>query len=353
MSCTVVVGGQYGSEGKGKVVALTAALHDAPWVVRCGGPNSGHTITVEGRDHVLRQVPAGAAHAGSRLFLSAGCAIDEAVLVRELRELRLSKDRVVVDPRAVLITESDRETENELGDRIASTASGTGAALARRMSRIRDVRLAGDSEVLPEYARLERVAPMVHAHIDAGGRVIIEGTQGFGLSLLHSQYYPNVTSRDTTAAGFASEVGVSPRQITEIVVVVRTFPIRVGGNSGPLRKEISWEEVRRRSGAPRTIPEFTSVTKRIRRVAEFDLREVLDACRYNRPTSLAVMGLDRLDFGNYGVTSASALTRPAEAFIAVLERESGVPVDWVGTGFATQDALRLSCSTTAKPCLAS
>ena len=143
MSCTIVVGGQYGSEGKGKVVALHAARARRPWVVRCGGPNSGHTVCIGGREIVLRQVPSGAAHQDALLLVSAGCVIDEDILVKEMNDLGLPPARVVIDPRAVLVTAEDRASEQPLVAEIGSTASGTGAALVRRMMRRGDVALAG------------------------------------------------------------------------------------------------------------------------------------------------------------------------------------------------------------------
>src|SRR5438876_8734132 len=109
MPASVVVGGQLGSEGKGKVVALRALREEHPWVVRCGGPNSGHTVTINGRSVGLRQVPSGVLNAGAGLALAAGCAIDVDVLVREVSMLDLPRDRVVVDPRAVLVTDADRD----------------------------------------------------------------------------------------------------------------------------------------------------------------------------------------------------------------------------------------------------
>src|SRR5205823_7250190 len=124
-----------------------------------------------------------------------------------------------------------------------------------------------------------------------------------------------VTSRDTTAAGFTSEVGLSPLDIKSVVMVIRTFPIRVGGTSGPFANEISWEEIRKISGAPQAIPEYTSVTKKLRRVARFDLDAVKLACKYNRPTGLAVMGLDRLDYANTCVTERTKLTASARQFL--------------------------------------
>jgi adenylosuccinate synthase len=209
------------------------------------------------------------------------------------------------------------------------------------MSRLPDVRLSGDSAAITARCRVETVAPLIHKVIDGGGNVIVEGTQGFALSLLHGAVYPFVTSRDTTAAGFAMEVGLSPRQIDDIVMVVRTFPIRVGGASGPFARETTWEEVGLLSGAPKALPEYTSVTKRLRRVAHFDLNAVKLACNYNRPTSLAVMGLDRIDFANTGITEMGSLTPRALKFLEELEFAIGVPVELAGTGFGTFDAVRV------------
>src|SRR5882672_4593386 len=111
MTATIVVGGQYGSEGKGKVVALLANRSKAPWLVRCGGPNSGHTVTIDGADVILRQVPCCAEPRKATFCVAAGCAIDETVLLGELDLLKIDRNRIIVDPRAVIITEQDREAE--------------------------------------------------------------------------------------------------------------------------------------------------------------------------------------------------------------------------------------------------
>jgi adenylosuccinate synthase len=335
----MIVGGQYGSEGKGKVTALTAARLDKPWVVRCGGPNSGHTTCVNGKEVILRQLPAAAGHSNAILLLSAGCAISENILLKEVEDYCLPADRIVVDPRAVLVTPEDVEDEQELVGTIGSTASGTGAALSRRMLRRSGTLLAGDSAKLRGHVRVESVAPLLHNCLDRGGHIIVEGTQGFGLSLLHGPHYPHVTARDTTAAGFATETGLSPLQITEITLVLRTFPIRVGGNSGPLFGEISWQEVQKISDSPKAWPELTSVTKRERRVGQFDIELVTQACRYNHPTSLAVMGMDRLAYANYGKTVYDELTSGTRDFLLLLWKTLGIPFNWLGTGFGTFEAI--------------
>ncbi len=341
MPATIVVGGQYGSEGKGKVVALLASRSKSPWLVRCGGPNSGHTVTIDGNDVILRQVPCCSEPDTATFCISAGCAIDETILLRELDLLNVDRQRIIVDPRAVIVTEEDREAERRALKDIASTCSGTGAASVRRMSRRSDVSLANTSDAILGRCRVETVAPLLHNVLDDGGNVIVEGTQGFALSLLHGPDYPFVTSRDTTAAGFAMEVGLSPRLINDIVMVVRTFPIRVGGPSGPFADEISWDEIATISCAPKALPEYTSVTKRLRRVARFDIEAVKLACQYNRPTSLAVMGLDRIEYANTGATQARGLTLKARAFLEDLQLATAVPVEFAGTGFGTFDVVTL------------
>lgn len=341
MPATIVIGGQYGSEGKGKVVALRASQANRPFLVRCGGPNSGHTVTIRGEDRIMRQVPSCSEPERATFCIAAGCVVDEAILMAELDTLNVERHRIFVDPRAVLVTEQDRLEECNALNYIGSTCSGTGEALLRRMSRKPDVQLAQDSDALQERCRVETVATILHNAIDDGADVIIEGTQGFALSLLHGPHYPFVTSRDTTAAGFAMEVGLSPRDIADIVMVLRTYPIRVGGTSGPLPDETSWNAIAELSGAPHVLPEYTSVTKRLRRVAHFDLAAVKLACKYNRPTTLAVMGLDRLDYRNKDVTELGDITQKARGFLDTLESETGIPIEFAGTGFGTFDVVRI------------
>jgi adenylosuccinate synthase len=343
MPATIVVGGQYGSEGKGKVVALLAERAVSPWIVRCGGPNSGHTVSVRGEEIILRQVPCCTDPDRATFYIAAGCAVNAQILFRELDLLAIEQDRIVVDPRAVLINTEDETVEEGTLRCIGSTCSGTGAALARRMSRQSDVPLAANSTALRQRCRVETVAPILHRGLADGADVIVEGTQGFSLSLLHGAEYPFVTSRDTTAAAFAAEVGLSPHAVQRIVMVVRTYPIRVGGPSGPLPNETSWDVIATSSAAPSTVREYTSVTKRLRRVAMFDWSAVRSAAEYNKPTSLAVMGLDRLEYANTGLRDAKSLTRMARQFLDRLEFVTGVPVEIAGTGFETLDAVALHC----------
>ena len=167
--------------------------------------------------------------------------------------------------------------------------------------------------------------------IRSGQSVVVEGTQGFGLSLYHAEEWPYRTSRDTTAHSFLSEVGVGVRDF-EVVMAIRTYPIRVAGNSGPLPNEATWEEVQKESKYPFPVEEFTTTTNRLRRVAKFDWAVVEQAVAANAPTQVALHGADYLDYANYGVTKWWDLTGDARDFVAELEARTGVPVAFVGTG---------------------
>jgi adenylosuccinate synthase len=190
-----------------------------------------------------------------------------------------------------------------------------------------DVRLAENDERLKPFVR--PVIPFLRSLLIDKQRVIIEGTQGFGLSLMHSPYYPCVTSRDTTAASFLSEVGLSPFDVDDVVMVLRAFPIRVSGNSGPLPEEITWQEVTSESGSTEPIVEHTSVTKAVRRVARFHPDVVLRAVMTNRPTRIVLNHVDYIDVTCRG---AHYFTDKATCFIEKVESMIRVPIDYIGLG---------------------
>lgn len=331
MSVLVVVGGQFGSEGKGKLTSYLALHDDAAVVVRCGGPNAGHTVDHGGERHVVRQVPAGYVNPRSRLLLAAGAVIDVDQLQQEVA-VHGVKSRLGIDPNAAVLRHSDQELEAtlQLRKRIASTLSGTGVATSRKVLRDETLELAGKVRALSSW--ITDVAAEVNQAHDDHELVLVEGTQGFGLSLHHGDTYPYRTSRDTTAAGFLSEVGLSPFTVTDVVLVVRTFPIRVGGNSGPLFNEISWQEIQVRSGYPTQVQEYTSVSKTLRRIGLFDMAVVKRAVRINRPTHLAVHGLDYLSHKDYGITNFDDLSEISKAFVRRLEDTVGVSATFLFTG---------------------
>lgn len=330
MSVTVVVGGQYGSEGKGKVAQFLAATQSARAVVRVGGSNSGHTgFAADGTLHVLRQLPTAALLPDVLCVLGPGSYVEPDLLLKELEATGLAPERLLVDERAFVITPEDRVSETRSGqvDRIGSTASGTGAAVARRVNREFGTATVRDAAELSPF--VADTTQLLRQLLRQSARIIVEGTQGFGLSVLHSPHYPYATSRDTSAAGAVSEAGLSPRDVDHVALVLRTFPIRVGGNSGPLAGETSWDVVGEESGSRHKLAEFTSVTGRLRRVARFDPEIVRRAIDVNLPTIIA---LNHVDYVDAECDVVGTLTDKARRYIRGISDEIGAAVDLVGLG---------------------
>ena len=328
MPVTVVVGGQFGSEGKGKVAKCLAEQMDASIALRSGGPNSGHTVIDElGRVYIFRQLPTACLLPDVMCVLVAGCYIDLHILFDEIQRVELDPGRLRIDPYAVIITDQIREEEagSGLGAHIGSTATGTGVAVCKRVDRMSSLTFAKD---VPDLKRhLANTKSLLRTVLNNNERVIIEGTQGFGLSLLHSEYYPYVTARDTTAAAFVSEAGISPLDVDDVVLVIRAYPIRVSGNSGPLMHEIDWETVSEESGSSHPIVEYTSVTKKVRRVGRFDENVVLQAIEANSPTRIV---LNHLDYIDRSVYDGKHVSGKVDGFVSKVEKLINREVDYIG-----------------------
>lgn len=330
MPVTIVVGGQYGSEGKGKVAHWLARLQRPRYAIRVGGPNSGHTVVEDGHRMVLRHLPTPSLTDDVIGIIPAGAYLDSTILMREMEETRLTKDRLMIHPSAVVLDDSMRADERTAGllEGIASTGQGVGGAVAQRAMRRPTITFAGTIGCLREFIRpdLDHVLAVA---LEGGERVMIEGTQGFGLSILHGGHYPYSTSRDTTAAGALSEAGLSPRQVDCVALVLRTFPIRVHGNSGPLPLETTWASITRNSGANVNLTEFTTVTGRPRRVAEFHEEVVIRAVRANSPNMIF---LNHVDYFDYRIHESPVISPHAGKCVSLLEAQLGQKIDYVGSG---------------------
>lgn len=303
----VVVGAQFGSEAKGHVVqrlAERSTREGRPTqVVRVAGPNAGHTgYDAHGQAWALRQVPV-AAVVDEPLILGivAGSEIDPPVLFNEYDRLRdaglLGGKLLWVSGEATLLTDEHKAEEMDLNlvSRIGSTGKGIGAARAHRLKR--DAVRVGDSPWFVEECA-KRGIPMIadpgHSvanGVGPNGHTIIEGTQGYGLGL-HAGFYPQCTSSDCRAVDFMAMAGVHSWEFEAVAVwaVARIYPIRVAGNSGPLKGETTWEEL----GLPE---ERTTVTKKVRRVGhpDWDLVRAAVAANGGAPTvRLAVTMMDQL-----------------------------------------------------------
>ena len=333
MPVSVVVGGQFGSEGKGKVALEIARRSSDPvTVVRVGGPNSGHTAYARNRrKHVLRQLPAGCVDRNVDVVLPAGTYIDVDVLRGEIEKLDYPRDRIRISGHARIVTDEHKQWEASAGlpGAIGSTGSGVGAAVMASIAR------GADNFKLQSFEAADHpfLAPFIcdtsdhlRSRLDVGHRVIVEGTQGFGLSLLEGGYWPKATSRSTTAAGVLSEAGLSPVDVDDVTMVIRSFPIRVAGDSGPLVDETTWEAIAEKTGRNDNLREYTTVTGRLRRVGWFDPVLVRRALAVNRPTRLVLNHLDYLGTQE-DIDDPRSEVR---IFFRWVERDIGREVDWLG-----------------------
>ncbi len=319
----MAVGGFYGDEGKGKIIAYLARKDNAAIAVRGGvGPNAGHTFSLEGKTYKVRMLPSAALNPGTRLLIGAGVLVNPQVLVSEIAMFG-ADDRTFVDGQCGIIEQSHIErdkSEDHLKTKVGTTGTGTGPANSDRALRI--LKLARDVPELSLY--IEDVSNSVNYALDNKERVIVEGTQGTYLSLFHGGY-PYVTSKDVTASGICSDVGIGPKRVDDVLVVFKAYVTRVGG--GPLQNELGEDEAKKRGWI-----EYGSVTGRQRRASPFDMDLAKKSIRINSATELAVTKLDVLYPQSAGMREYSGLPAEARKFIEEIEGETGLGVTLIGTG---------------------
>lgn len=332
MPISIVVGGQFGSEGKGKVALEIVRRTKGPkTVIRVGGPNSGHTgYDRNGKKWALRQMPASSIDRDVDVIFPAGSYLDVELLFSEIDALQFPKERVFISPFARIIVPEHKAWEREAGltGAIGSTGSGVGGAVMASVAR----QAANFSLPAPDAAHiaplepfLADVAALLRKQLSQGFRIVIEGTQGFGLSLLEGGYWPKATARCTTAAGALAEAGLSPLDVDDVTMVIRSYPIRVAGESGPLTHETTWEAIAARTGKE-DIREYTTVTNKLRRVGTFDGDLVRRAIAINRPSRLVLNHLDYVGKRDDITISGSKLAE----FLKRVNDELGQKVNWLG-----------------------
>jgi adenylosuccinate synthase len=332
-TCLVVVGAQWGDEGKGKLVDVLAERAD--FVVRYqGGANAGHTVVIGDSQFVLRQIPSGILHPRVTCVIGNGVVLEPENLFAELDQLRErgieTNGRLFVSDRTHLVMPYHKllDAASERSQKIGTTGRGIGPAYedkyGRRGIRVTDLRriecaqglladrveranrlleMMGSSERarFEDHASLlQRLAPrllplaadtglLVHRAIREGRRVLLEGAQGALLDVDHGTY-PYVTSSNTTAGGAAVGSGIGPTAVNGVLGVVKAYTTRVGNGPLPTEAESPHGERLRQLGG-----EFGAVTGRPRRCGWFDATVVRYAARVNGLTGLAVTKLDVLD----------------------------------------------------------
>ena len=331
--CVVVVGAQWGDEGKGKLVDVLAERADL--VVRYqGGANAGHTVCIGDAQFILHQIPSGILHDRPSCIVGNGVVLDPETFFTELDGLTAkgvtTRGRIFISDRAHLVLPYHKllDKAHERSQNIGTTGRGIGPAyedkIGRRGVRVGDLRhlesakalltervaranqmlaMIGSPEVASEqrhHELVERLAPrllplaadsglMIYQALRQGRRVLLEGAQGALLDVDHGTY-PFVTSSNTTAGGAAIGSGIGPTLIDEALGVVKAYSTRVGNGPLPTQAEPGVEEHLRKLGG-----EFGATTGRPRRCGWFDATVVRYSVRVNGLTGLAVTKLDVLD----------------------------------------------------------
>lgn len=332
----VIVGGQYGSEGKGHICAHLASQYDV--LMRVGGPNAGHMVAHPYYKYV--QLPSGTgSNPGAAILVGAGSTLWLPQVMMEIFDHKLAPERLSIDPLAMIIDDEDRRIESKTLGSIASTRQGVGMASARKIMGRGNipfgppVRLARDVKEIAPFVRDTKAE--LERHYAQSHRILLEGTQGTDLSIHHG-LYPHVTSRETSVSGCLSDAGIAPSRVGRVIMVTRTYPIRVGGDSGPMGCEIQFDEVARRSLVPLSEIETTEVgtiSGNKRRMAEFDWARFRQAVVLNGATEIALTFSDYLDVSNQKATCYADLSPATQAMVTKLERVSGVPVTMVSVSF--------------------
>ena len=315
MPVDIIVGGQAGDEGKGKISAYLSYKGNYSHCVRIGGPNAGHTVVFRGKKYTLKSVSSGFLNPRTKIVLGAGAYIITDWLLKEA-ELAGVTDRLQIDPHAVIV--EPRHMEAERADShfmasIGSVGTGLGQAVRERVDRM-ELRFAKDEPLLAPY--IVDVPEELNRALGRGEDVLLEGTQGVKLSLLHGEY-PFVTSRDTTASTFMGEAGLGPKYVRDVYAIFKPYVSRVG--PGPLEKEMT--DKGDLSKYHTLGNEVGSVSGRLRRIGAFEDYWAHRAVILNSVTKLAVTHIDMFD-GNTQVRSEADMTPDAKAFIAKM-RELG------------------------------
>ena len=329
MTSTVVVGGFFGDEGKGKIISYLAIKDHPKIIVRGGaGPNAGHTIRDGEKVYKVRMLPSGFLNKTTKVMIGPGVVVNPEKKKKAIDDFETA-GRSFIDKHCGIIEETHllRDSKGELKEKIGSTGSGTGPANSDRARRT--LKLAKDFDSLSSI--IVDVPKEINSALSSNENVLVEGTQGTFLSLWHGTY-PFVTSKDVTASGICADIGLGPTKVDEVIVVFKSYVTRVG--TGPLENELSVEAAEKKGWS-----EFGTVTGRQRRAADFDFGLASRAIMLNGATQISLTKLDVLFPECAGMTSFDDLPQAAKDFVKNIEEKLSVPITIIGTGPAINDVI--------------
>lgn len=369
---TVVLDSQAGSCGKGKFIGYLAQKDNASFAINNFMSNAGHTYEDDKYGRVMTQhLPTSMVNPDTQLYIGPGAAITPSILFDEILHYRdiIGDREIVINPRAMVIKPEHAEKEKQI-IRSGSTFKGCGAACADKVMRVPGTQLFGEwyryedwSEAVGQkmerdsvnfilsHVRVEDGMFDLNNAIDCGESVMIEGSQGCDLDINYGLPYPNTTSRQCHAGQLVADCGISPRLVTDIVMIMRPYPIRISNktnigidiSSGDYdgSQELTWDEIKKRCGAPEGVDfgEMTTVTKKMRRVFEMNWDRLEYVTLLNRPTCIALNFVQYLDYNALGCKKLRDLPSKVRSFIDRVEDVTNVKVGLIGTGAKNDDII--------------
>ncbi len=375
----IVTDGQWGSCGKGAITTAIAAKFRPEIISTTNMANAGHTaVNEKGAAFIAKALPSASILTKwipgyqPQIIVGPSAAFNIDQLMDEIQQCGVNYT-LSIHPRAGVITDEHKKTES--GDstsstkHLASTMQGCGTFLADKVLRKKELKLARDYPELAGHLS-DHLATKLQLSADAqlsikglslpetlstlmnkhGHTILHEGSQGFSLDINHGSHYPQCTSRGTTAIQNMADMGINQRQLGDIFLVIRPYPIRVGnvivdgkqlGYSGDCyegQEEITWEQVAKEANMPEEAAaslfkkELTTVTKRLRRVFTFSDRQLREAALINGATKIALNFANYIDWACYGVNTYDRLSTKVKDFIHKAEDTTSLPVTIVGTG---------------------
>ncbi len=352
---TVVIDGQAGSCGKGKICGYIAQKDNVGISTNNWSSNAGHTyVKNTGEKIIVSHLPMAMINKNTKLCLNAGSVITPEILENELIKYKdiIGDRKIYIHPRAMIIKEKHREQEKKI-IKSGSTFKGCGVAQAEKIIRYPGVELMKDYyEKFSDYAKSKiEVVDTSRILNQSKDSILIEGAQGADLDINYGLDYPNVTSRQCGASQLIADAGISPFNVKDIIMIIRPYPIRISNKtnigvdiySGDYdgSKELTWEEIRKRCNSEIDFKEYTTVTKKVRRVFEMNWDRLKYNVMINRPTQIVLNFAQYIDWGAYKCNSYEDLPIKVKDFIHKIEETTNTQVTMIGTGERDCDIIDL------------
>jgi len=351
----VVIDGQAGDCGKGKAYAEFALEQKPELAITNHMPNADHSSVIDGKKRVFRHIPVSSVNKNTDLFLGAGVFINMDILEEEFQgNLDLLDGReIIAHPNIALIEQRHIDYEREVLKKSGSTFNGGGACLSEKIMRSPDLNFFKGYKSIKVVSH-EEYFERLKNYLTNAKRILLEGSQGCDLDINHSGHYPYTTSKQVSVAQMLADSGISPKNLKEVVMIIRPFPIRIAPGNYGKSEELSWERINISSSIG-TYPiadedldgmedyydpdyDYTEIIPHNgeeRRVFDIDIEQLKRNIQINTPDSIYLNFFQHLD-NNFeevkGKVSVRNFDKPLREYFYWLEEQLGVPITKLGTG---------------------